>query len=839
MARSSGIPIGRTDDDGSYLVVVNEMLASDTTWASTWRVTDRSSQSWIRLTNDQACIPDQGWKLHVSASILSAEDVLGRALPILFNDTASFKIAQSRGELAQLNGGYAGSSQVGKFITVYPNDDDQAIRLALALDDKTRGLRGPRVPSDRQLRPDSIVYYRYGGFRARRVRTSVGAIKAAVLTPGGIPVPDERLAAYRKPDWVADPFDAAGITRDSDTPSLIIAGRYLVMATLYRSVRGAVYLGMDIDNPRQCVLKRARCNAGMSFDGYDAINRLRREAEFLRRLEHDPRFPALYDVLEQDGDLYLAMEDIEGKTLEEHVAEVYHTGGQIPTTQVISWGKALASILATIHARGIFYRDLKSANLLLGVDGRLRLLDFDAAIDLVDGPAPFLSGTFGYMSPQHEEGANPTELDDVYGLGAVLYFIATGVEPSNAPNRHALLDRPIELLNPTIGPELVDIIVRCLDLNPMKRFSSAADVEAALAAVETKASNKSCRERETEIVGPDKEARAHALGQARRLGDTLRYVSKVTSDGRGRFWLTTHGEREGIRSPDLNTGNAGTILGLAEIVEAFGDPEHREVLAAGAYTLLDTPRPEGPPLAGLYVGESGAGAALLRAGQILDDAVLVAAAADHGTYVATMPWGSPDLFNGTAGRLRFHLWLWDETGNPDQLQAALAAGGNLLHAAEHTDTGGTCWRIPDGYDVLSGQTQPGYAHGAAGIADALLDLFDVTGDERFLHIAGRAGRWIAQHTSATLDDGSGANWPMTPGSIRPFVFWCHGAAGIGRFFLHLEAAGGFPRRKGSRNARHAWWLEAPGGPDQPSATGSRATSNSFWTCIRHEVTWGI
>jgi lantibiotic modifying enzyme len=247
----------------------------------------------------------------------------------------------------------------------------------------------------------------------------------------------------------------------------------------------------------------------------------------------------------------------------------------------------------------------------------------------------------------------------------------------------------------------------------------------------------------------------------------------------------------GLRSRDLNTGGAGTLLALAGLVAALGDLRHQDVLAAGARWLMRAPRSGQHPAPGLYIGEAGVGAALLRAGQVLGDDTLIGAAAQQSRWIATLPYASPDLFNGTAGRLRFHLFLWDATCDQEHLRHALAAGEALLAAAE--DAGGEVrWTIPPGYDQLSGNAYLGYAHGAAGIADALLDLFDATGDERFLRAAQGAGRWLARLAVPALESDDGINWPIVAGGDRFGPFWCHGAAGIGRFFMEAAARHALP-----------------------------------------------
>src|SRR5207253_5946577 len=127
--------------------------------------------------------------------------------------------------------------------------------------------------------------------------------------------------------------------------------------------------------------------------------------------------------------------------------------------------------------------------------------------------------------------------------------------------------------------------------------------------------------------------------------------------------------------------------------------------------------------------------------------------------VAALPYDMPALFSGTAGRLRSHLMLWEETGDPKQLAAAIEAGEDLLHRAEDAGEGMLRWTVPPGYNRHSGRIYTGYAIGAAGIGDALLDLFEATGEKRFLSAAQAAAHWVKSLAMPTLNDDSGLDWP--------------------------------------------------------------------------------
>jgi serine/threonine protein kinase len=768
------------------LAIVTAVCNREEVREAGWRIVSGRDRAkvWIYVQNDRTVTPQQGWKLHISASIWSAEEVLRWVLPVLFTENADFKVASSFEVLGDLNEGVRNLSQVGKFITVYPINDDQAIRLATSLDKVTRGLDGPTIPSDRPLASGSLVHYRYGSFAGRQIQTPLGEILSAIVTPDGDLVPDRRLPFYHVPEWTADPFIAAGIATEPPMPQSVVGQYYLIIAKLHQSSQSAVYIAVDVKNAQSCILKQVRLGATGGPKGYGAEDRLRHEARILAHLSPDTRFPTVLELVEQEGELYLAMEDLQGETLETLMHGLLAKGCFLPSEQVVAWGRELCYMLDKIHAYGLVYGDLKPTNIIVTPSGQLSLIDFESTCELDSKARPYRLGTRGYISPQRAARKPAAVTDDIYSLGALLYFLATGAEPSRAPNAFALLDRPPALLNPAVGPELIDVITHCLEPDATKRFLSVASVDAALAQIGPKAS----------VVLPlfgcepatqaEVDMRYRCRKLAHRLGTSLSKTAHQAPDGSGLAWVSKHAVASGIISRDINTGSAGAVLALAELVAELDDALQRAILIDGARWLITAPRPEGRPVPGLYVGESGIAAALLRAGQVLRDEELINVAAERSRWVATLPYASPDLFNGAAGRLRFHLLLWDETGDANHLLAALEAGKFLLTVAEDTDERGLQWTIPPGYDGLSDRAYIGYAHGTAGIADALLDLFEVTSEERFLVAAQRAGNRLAQLAVPVLEDGSGLDWPSVEGENVGGGLWCHGATGVGRFFLH-------------------------------------------------------
>jgi serine/threonine protein kinase len=734
-------------------------------------------------------MPEQGWKLHISATMISAGHVIRNTLPVLLAEAVSFKVAATPRHVGILNSGQGGVSQVGKFITIYPENDTQAVRLAGLLHEATLGLRGPGVPSDRPLRIGSLVHYRYGAFATLGMQNRHGDVHLAIRTPSGELVPDERHSAYSPPEWAVDPFLAAGIADALPQLTPLVAGRYLAVTLINETPRGAVYKGVDMVGLRRCIIKQARRDGAMGTDGMDASDRLRNEARILALLSPDPRFPQAFDLFEADGNLFLVMEEVLGQSLQEHISALAMQGRTLRVEELVAWSKELAAMLADIHAKSLIYRDLKASNVIVAQDGRLRLIDFDVSMELPAERALYSPGTVGYMSWGQQANEPPRVEHDIYSLGALLYFMATGADPSRFPHPYELLKRPPEWLNPALPTSMVDIIARCLEHAPEDRFPSMQAVIDALSSLEP----SHFTQHTSAPSSPQRLERDDYLEIARRLGDTLCNAAHHDPAGRGCYWINPRYAEIPVVARDLATGSAGPVLALAELVAEIDERNHRDNLREGARWLASqAPGPDNPR-PGLYNGEAGVAVALLRAGQVLKDDALIQEAVSRGSWVAALPFNTPGIFNGTAGRLRFHLLLWDVTGDEIHLDAATKAGEYLVETAQNMghEQGPQMlsWTMPPGDGPHDGRTYTGYALGASGVGDALLDLFDVTGDSRFLQAAAGAARWLEHRGTPSLNDASGLDWSQVDGEPLKGGFWGHGASGVGIFLLNAVRHG--------------------------------------------------
>jgi serine/threonine-protein kinase len=278
-----------------------------------------------------------------------------------------------------------------------------------------------------------------------------------------------------------------------------IISHFRVTEKLGAGGMGVVYKAIDTRLDRPVALKFLPDN--MTKDA-QALERFRREARAASALNH-PGICTIYDIGEQDGRAFIAMEYIEGETLRGHMH-----GKPLPVEETLRLGIQIAEALDTAHAEGIIHRDIKPANIFVTKRGQAKVLDFGLAKLVPKGIARagadssgevpestsivgIISGTPAYMSPEQIRGDNLDERTDIFSLGLLLYEMATGRQAFGGGTGGMIIEAVLtkapagaRSISPEIPARLEEIINKALHKNREQRYRHAADIRSDLQELE-------------------------------------------------------------------------------------------------------------------------------------------------------------------------------------------------------------------------------------------------------------------------------------------------------------------------------------------------------------------
>lgn len=262
-------------------------------------------------------------------------------------------------------------------------------------------------------------------------------------------------------------------------------GRYEIISEIGRGSMGVVYKAHDPNLDLTVALKVLRQDR-LSSDAF--VKRFLTEAKALGRLDH-PNIIRVYNVDEDQGNVYIAMEFIEGESLNEVIQKKRFT-----PEEIIEAGSTVADTLDYAHKQGIIHRDIKPSNILIRSDGRLKITDFGIA-HIEDSAAPKqtqageILGTPAYMSPEQVLSQPVDGRSDIFSLGVILYELSAGKMPFPGQNLAAIFNAitqiepaPVTAGNPEIPADLSRVIAKCLQKNPDDRFRSGHELLGALKA---------------------------------------------------------------------------------------------------------------------------------------------------------------------------------------------------------------------------------------------------------------------------------------------------------------------------------------------------------------------
>ncbi|MEJ2364123.1 MAG: serine/threonine-protein kinase [Deltaproteobacteria bacterium] len=262
-------------------------------------------------------------------------------------------------------------------------------------------------------------------------------------------------------------------------------GRYQIECELGHGAMGVVYKAVDPKIGRSVAIKTIRLDQTLGAEQLaDLKERSLREAQVAGQLSH-PGIVTIYDVVEKGGNLYIAMEFIEGQELSDFCTKQ----ALLQTRQVATIIGHICHALDYAHKAGVLHRDIKPSNIMLPKDGRPKIMDFGITKMLTSDTTQTAAmiGTPSYMSPEQIDLEKLDGRSDLFSVGAMFYELLCGQRPFTGPSITAILKKittedppPLNEINPQIHPKLEAVVSRLLAKDPKDRFQSGGEVVSVL-----------------------------------------------------------------------------------------------------------------------------------------------------------------------------------------------------------------------------------------------------------------------------------------------------------------------------------------------------------------------
>jgi serine/threonine protein kinase len=258
---------------------------------------------------------------------------------------------------------------------------------------------------------------------------------------------------------------------------------YKILSLLGQGGMGTVYKALDVKLERYAALKILNINSSVHTG---MLARFRKEARNQAKLSH-PNIVSVYGFVEEKDVVGIAMEFVEGQTIEQILFEE----GKLLFQHALRIMSQVLDGISHAHSHGFIHRDLKPSNIIIDLNGNAKIMDFGISISIDEMESitqhSARPGTLMYMSPEQLSGNEVTIKSDLYSLGITLYEMITGVHPFNAKTYYEIVDSHINKLPPKISDEypsipieLDEIILKAMGKSDVYNFSSAAEFREAI-----------------------------------------------------------------------------------------------------------------------------------------------------------------------------------------------------------------------------------------------------------------------------------------------------------------------------------------------------------------------
>lgn len=717
---------------------------------------------WLVYWPDDVELPAQGWKVHASTCLDNAEVVLAAVFDYCVVRRIPFKFIRSLQHVLLRNSKYADRGASGKFVTIYPTGEAQLETILTELGEILRGQPGPYILSDLRW-GDGPLFVRYGGFAERYCVGSNGKLELAIADASGELVPDVRGPVFNPPAWVTVPtfLEPHLVARANATVADLA---YTIERAVHFSNGGGLYVAVDQRNGDQLIFKEARPHAGLDTDGTDAVARLERERDMLRRLHDVDGVPDLHDEFNVGEHRFVAMEFVDGLPLSAKLVERFPLLTDVVDESVMeeytTWAVGICDrvekAVAALHDRGVVFRDLHPNNVLVRPDDSVVLIDLECAGDVDDGLGPAL-GDPGFSAPAGVMGLDV----DRYALACLRIYAFLPLTNIFAVGRHKArqLADEITRLFPVPAGYLDEAVATITGVAALTRGTTGAPVwealtpdaggwERARASMVKAISASATPERRDRLFPGD--IRQFETGGGLNLAygaAGVLYALEASGAGRNADFEEWVVERATHPEPGSRLGLYDGLHGVAFVLDQL---EHRAEAKKVLDIAIDDVNDDWDSLGlDLYGGLSGIALNLNHLGERLSEPALgelawrvadrVAVRLGDEDSVSPVSGGQhpcAGLVRGSSGPALLFIRLYEHSGETMLLDLAATALGQDLRRCVARDDGAL--EVDEGW-----RTMPYLADGSVGVGMVLEQYLRHRHDERFARAAASIRRAAA------------------------------------------------------------------------------------------------
>ncbi|MFC3899598.1 lanthionine synthetase LanC family protein [Aliicoccus persicus] len=412
-----------------------EPLDNNLIFSDFQNISDNFPFRYVRIGNNYKDLPMFGWKIHLSPTLNYYDHVLEIVNNLSKEEGFDYKYVPNFNSYTFLSNKNTTSSQFGKYITIYPYNENQCDTLMSILYQLLNNIEGVQVPSDRPYKDSSFIHYRYGAISPYTYIDSFNSKDYYILDGYGNLVKDKRKSYFTLPLGIDDPFQSDKTLITNRLDELVIKNSkndtsYTLEEIIRHSPTGNVYIGRD-DNDRAIIIKEARKGAIPSLTLPKTRAKIARTNEFKFFKDNSETFkniklPQAYDIFEIEDSLFTVYEYLDGESLSSFLKTNPLKNPASSIEEKTQYKKSVLNIIESIgkflielHSKGLVFNDISDDNFMI-VNNTLYVTDGEG-VALTDDVEWSTFGTerFMYRKPKDLDGIQK----DYYAFNQLIFYM--------------------------------------------------------------------------------------------------------------------------------------------------------------------------------------------------------------------------------------------------------------------------------------------------------------------------------------------------------------------------------------------------------------------------------